>query len=313
MPLTRSDIPNLLLSGIRDLFFETYNGVRAQANWAPLVMTVDSNKDMESYAWLGQIPSMQEWISERVIKSMNESKYTLTNKLWESTLGVDRTAIEDDMYGQIRIKVRSLAEEAARHTEQLIFDTIKSGGGATYGLCYDGQYFFDSDHANTGAEYTTSQSNTGSTALSSAAVQAAIKAMRKVKDDRGVPMGINPTHLVVPPDLEFTALEILNSVLNPDATAATYAANTKANVLAGRLQLIVSPYLTDTTDWFLFDCSRSIKPIILQTRTAAEIEALESGSTGGFMRDQYLYGVRERKAVGYGLWQLAYGSIVTGS
>jgi len=311
MPLTRNDIPNLLLPGIRDLFFETYNVIRAQSNWAPLVMTVDSNKDIETYAWLGQVPKMQEWLSERQIKSMNESKYTLTNKLFESTLGIDRTAIEDDQYGQIRIKVRALAEEAARHTEELVFNTIKAGSTATYGLCYDGQYFFDTDHANTGAEYTTSQSNKGTTALSASALQAAITAMRKIKDDRGTPMGINPTHLVVPPDLEWTAMEILDSTINPDATAATYAANTKANVLRGRLQLIVSPYLTDTNDWFVFDCSRSVKPIILQNRVAPEIEALESNSTAGFMRDQYLYGVRERKAVGYGLWQLAYGAIVS--
>lgn len=311
MALTRSDIPKLLLPGIRDLFFDTYKRVTETANWAPLVMEIESNKDTETYAWLGQIPTMREWLDERAVQSLAESKYTLTNKLWEATLGVDRTAIEDDQYGQIRIRVQAMAEEAARHTEELVFNTIKSGGAATYGLCYDGQYFFDSDHTNAGAEYVTNQSNTGTTALSSAALQAALIAMAKVKDDRGKPMGVVATHLVVPPDLEFTAREILQSVLNPDATAATYAGNTKVNVLQGRLQLIVSPYLTDATDWFVFDCSRTIKPIVLQKRVGVELEALESNSSSGFMRDQYLYGIRERKAVGYGLWQLGYGSIVT--
>ena len=310
MPLTKSDIPNMLLAGIRDLFFDTYRSAVNEQDWAPLVMVIDSNKELETYAWLGSIPKMREWLGERVINSLTESKYTLTNKTWESTLGVDRTAIEDDQYGQIRIRVQSLAVEAARHTGELIFSIIAGGNAATYGLCYDGQYFFDTDHVNQGAEYQTSQSNKGTTALSAAALKTAITAMQKFKDDRGRPMGVNPTHMVVPPDLEWTARETLESQIDPDAPAATYASPTKINTLKGRLQLIVTPYLTDVSNWYLFDCSIPIKPLVLQKRVAPEVESLESNSESGFMRDQYLYGVRERKAVGYGLWQLAYGSIV---
>lgn len=309
MPLTKSDIPNLLLPGIQSLFFETYRAVTATAAWAPLTMVIDSNKEQETYAWLGAVPKMREFLGERVVNGLSENKYTLLNKTYEDTLGIDRTAIEDDQYGQIRIQIQQLATEAARHTEEMIFTVLAAGSAATYGLCYDGQYFIDTDHANVGAEYTTSQSNKGTSALSSATLKTGITAMQKFKNDRGTVMGVNPTHLAVPPDLEWTAREILESVIVPDATAATYAAPTANNVLRGRLQLIVSPYLTDANDWFLLDCSKPVKPMLLQKRTPCELESVEKGGEA-FMKDKYLYGARERKAVGYGLWQLCYGAIV---
>ncbi len=54
-----------------------------------------------------------------------------------------------------------------------------------------------------------------------------------------------------------------------------------------------------------------VKPVILQSRTPIEFAALEADSESGFMRDEYVYGVRARYNAGYGLWQMAYGSQVS--
>jgi phage major head subunit gpT-like protein len=55
-----------------------------------------------------------------------------------------------------------------------------------------------------------------------------------MKGDHARPLGIRPTHLVVPPSLEGQALEILNA--ERDAAGAT-------NVYKGTAQLIVCPWL----------------------------------------------------------------------
>lgn len=61
--------------------------------------------------------------------------------------------------------------------------------------------------------------------------------------------------------------------------------------------------------WFLLDCSQPIKPLIYQNRIPYNFTALTNdGDENVFMRDEYLYGVRARCNVGFGLWQLAYGS-----
>jgi len=61
--------------------------------------------------------------------------------------------------------------------------------------------------------------------------------------------------------------------------------------------------------WYLLDLSRPIKPIILQIRQKPEFVAQDRPTDENvFMRKKYRYGVDDRKNVGYGLWQIAYGS-----
>lgn len=63
------------------------------------------------------------------------------------------------------------------------------------------------------------------------------------------------------------------------------------------------------TAWYLLDASRAIKPLIYQTRKAAQFTALDSNTDENvFMRNEYLYGVDSRCNVGFGFWQMAYGS-----
>ena len=268
---------------------------------------MESSQDTETYAWLGQNPLMKEFLDERQIKAFVESSFSIRNKTWESTIGVDRSAIEDDRYGQIKVRIRSLAYEAANHKEQMIMNLLALGATSN---CYDGQYFFDTDHVTVGADYQVAQSNKGTDALSAASLQAAITAMSKVKDDRGRPMGVLADTIVIPPDLEWTARELLESVYFPDKLSGTDNQKNAANTLKGRLDLIISPYLTDANNWYLLCTKRPIKPLILQERTQVEFSSLEGESESGFMRDQYLYGIRARYNAGFGLWQYAYGGIV---
>jgi phage major head subunit gpT-like protein len=293
MPIVRSDIPNLLEAGLRAVFFDAYEAVAG--DWARISTVVPSEHDSEKYAWLGAVPKMREFKDERVPAGMLEHSYSIVNKTWESSIAVDRAALEDDQYGQIKLRVQSLADEARRHQDELVFGLVRDGFAS---LCYDGQYFFDTDHSEGDSG---TQSNKGTTALSATSLQSAITAMCKFKDDKGKAMGVVPDTLVVPPDLKWTAMELLDSWYAPDT--ASGKTDTRRNVLRNMLDLVVSPYLTDTSDWFLLCTGRIIKPVIFQSRVPVEFSALEGNSENGFMRDQFIYGVRARYNVGYGLWQ----------
>ncbi|MDI6827248.1 MAG: Mu-like prophage major head subunit gpT family protein [Armatimonadota bacterium] len=301
MPIVKSDIPKLLEAGLRAVFFDAYEAY--SGDWERIATVVPSENDTEKYAWLGATPRMREFKDERIPASLLEHDYSIKNKTWEASIAVDRAALEDDQYGQIRLRIQGLADEARRHQEEMVFSLLKDGFNT---LCYDGQYFFDTDHS-VGESGT--QANKGTSALSAASLQAAFSAMMKFKDDRGKPMGIVPDTLVVPPDLKWTAMELLQSVYATDEVAGKTEG--RKNVLKGSLGLIVSPYLSDSNDWFLLCTKRAIKPIIFQSRIPIEFSALEGNSENGFMRDKYVYGVRARYNVGFGLWQLAYGSQVS--
>ena len=61
--------------------------------------------------------------------------------------------------------------------------------------------------------------------------------------------------------------------------------------------------------WFLMDLSRAIKPIILQQRKKPEFVAKDKITDDNvFFSRKFVYGVDDRKNVGFGLWQLAYAS-----
>ena len=301
MPVVKSDMPKLLEAGLRAVFFDAYEA--APGDWEQVTTVVPSEHDTEKYAWLGSVPKMREFKDERVPAGLLEHDYSIKNKTWESSIAVDRAALEDDQYGQIKLRIQGLAEEAKRHQDEMVFGLLKDGFAT---LCYDGQYFFDTDHSEGDSG---TQSNKGTLALAASSLQTAMTGMAKFNDDKGKPMGIVADTLVVPPDLKWTALELLESIYATDT--ATGKTETRKNVLAGALDLVVSPYLSDSNDWFLLCVRRVVKPVIFQSRLPVEFAALEANSETGFMRDEYVYGVRARYNVGFGLWQTAYGSQVT--
>jgi phage major head subunit gpT-like protein len=298
MPIVKSDIAHLLLAGIKTDFFEAYDNYK-DVQYEKIATVTQSTKSTETYGWLGSIPKMREWTDERIPAGLLEHSYSITNKKWESSIAVDRTALEDEQYGHIRLRVQELAQNAQTHKDELVFGMLPLGVST---VCYDGQYFFDTDHSEgdsgTQANYTTS-------ALGHESLKSAITAMMKIKDDKGRTMGIIPDTLVVPPDLKWTAIELLKAEYNPESALRT------PNVLQGALDLVVSPYLTDTNNWYLLCTKKVVKPIILQERTAPEFVSEEEASHNAVMRDQFLYGIRARYNVGYGLWQCAYAGIVS--
>ena len=104
---------------------------------------VPSTTDAETYAWLGDMPGMREWLGEREIKNLSGSDYTIKNKDFELTVGVPRNAIEDDKIGLYTPSVQMLGQSAAMHPDELIFGLLKKGFTEK---CFDGKPFFSADH-----------------------------------------------------------------------------------------------------------------------------------------------------------------------
>lgn len=61
--------------------------------------------------------------------------------------------------------------------------------------------------------------------------------------------------------------------------------------------------------WFLLDTTRSLKPLIFQRRKAPQLVRKDRPEDDNvFDRAEFKYGVDSRDNVGFGFWQLAYGS-----
>jgi phage major head subunit gpT-like protein len=306
--LVKGDISALLLAGLKTQFFKTFTEMKSE--YEKICTIIPSDKDTEHYAWLGALPSVQEFLDERQLGEFSEYEYQVKNRKWESTISIDRTALEDDQYGAVAARVKQLAYEARQHLDQLTFGLLEAGFTTP---CYDGANFFGS-HAlgknSPVAGQTQSNLAPGGSFLSSNVLKNAIIAMMRTLNDQGRPMGVVPDTLVVSPENHFVAEGILASTFYPDpvTVASGIQQNLGQNTLRGLLRLVTSPYLSSTTAWYLLDTKRPVRAVFLQMRREFEFNALEANSEEGFMRDRYLYGVRGRYNVGFGDWRCAYGS-----
>ncbi|GAB4458860.1 MAG: hypothetical protein OHK0029_20650 [Armatimonadaceae bacterium] len=306
MALVTRDLVRGFTATVRALFTEEY---RAQSGvWNRLATVVESSSEAETYNWLSEVPMMREFVDERVIKGLSEYGMTIKNRKFEATIGVEREVLEDEKFGQVRVRILSLAESASLHYDQLLFDLINAGETA---LAYDGTAFYSDSHAVGGA----SVGNLTDLTLTSDNLETVLAAMSTVPLANGQPMQVMPTHLLVHPAKRFVAKRILNSVFYPEATGTGKPGAQSANPLQGELELITSARLATEDEWHVFDCSHAVKPFLIQQRIAPEFTALD-GTDGesetAFLRDLYLYGVRSRDNAGYGLWQYAYKSTGAG-
>lgn len=258
---------------------------------------VPSTTDAETYAWLGAIPGMREWIGDREIANISASSYTIRNKDYEVTVAIPRNDIEDDKLGLYNPAIQMLGQSVAEHPDELIFDLLAKGFAEK---CYDGKPFFSADHAIGKKKV----SNVGTAPLSMAAYKAARSAMMSLKNEAGRSLKLIPDLLVVPPALESAA----NDILVADIINGT------KNTMQGTAKVLVVPQLAgNDTAWYLLCTSRPLKPLIFQQRKAPKFASkTDEKDDNVFMEKLFIYGADCRDNVGFGFWQMAYGSTGAG-
>lgn len=133
-------------------------------DWRKVAGFVTSDGASNTYEWLSAFPAFREWVGDRLHKVAKETAFTVTNRKFENTLDIPVTKIEDNAFGMYGDVAQSYGESVSDLMNDLVFGKI---GSAISSVCYDGQYFFDTDHpvyANedgTGAASTISNYQTG--------------------------------------------------------------------------------------------------------------------------------------------------------
>jgi hypothetical protein len=170
-----------------------------------------------------------------------DAAYTVQLGTYGRAFSINRNVIINDDLGYIKQQPKRWGRAAARAIATFVAQTLLEGNGA----CFDGDALFHNNHSNLG----------GATALSAATVQTAISALQK-QTVLGVFHSVTPKWLLIPTALQWTARQILNSaiiVAAAGATPATGAITTigNANTLQGALGIIIDPYLTSTTAYYV--------------------------------------------------------------
>jgi len=273
----------MLLKTATRSFWNTYYSIPDP--FEGLVDVQQSTQETDTRAFFGSAPMPEEWQSSDNVKTVPEYSYTATNTPFKSAVRVDKKTIKFQQWDEVGKVVANLGEKARAHKTKLLSDMLNNGA-TTLGA--DGQYFFDTDHAWSKSEYTTSQDNDLTANINplaptdlemATAIRAMTDALFGFKDDRGDPMfppSDDPANLVimVPPLYRSMALRVLkaDSLTGP-----------LGNDLKGTYSVRVNPFLTTpstTGAFYLLYAGSSHKPLILQ-----EAGALEFGNN--LMGDEY--------------------------
>ena len=281
----------------------------APEQWKLTAMLVPSGSSQNNYDWLDRFPKMRKWIGEKVLRSLKANQYVVVNDDFEATVSVKRNDLEDDNLGIYAPMAEDAGFSAKTLPDEIVSD-LKNNAFTT--LCYDGQYFYDTDHPVTDVNGNVhSVSNKGTAVLDStsratatASYGAARTAIMTMTDNEGRPLGMVPNVLEVPPALEGVARIICEAPKLDDNGPNPYK---------GTATVVVNPRLTSATAWFLHCTTRPVKPFVYQQRKAPVfVQQINPEADDVFMRAEYKFGAEARAAGGYTFWQMSYGSTGAG-
>ena len=288
----------LLEPGLREVFYLTVEPLAAASRLPILFDVLTSVKAQEHFLSAGAMGNWKTYKGNIEYDDVEQGyKTTLTHEEFVQGFKIERRLVEDDQYGLFVDRPKELGMSAMRTREThgaSVFNNAFSGsylGGDGVALCSDSHPQSPSNAAV--------QNNSGTLACSYANAMTTRRLMREWKDDRGNLLPISPDLLLVPPELEETTLEAVQTVNVPNTT------DYRKNLLAGFIrQIVVWDYLTDANAWFLIDSMRMKQALKWLDRVPLEF-ALDPTSNfrlesrwRGYMR--YSYGFKD--------WRWVYGN-----
>ena len=184
-----------------------------------------------------------------------------------------------------------MARRTNEHWGSLLSSLIIAGESS---VCYDGEYFFDTDHPGytTSGDVSGTQSNditsnvTTTTAPTATEMQDAIldgiQQLFSFVDDQGQPLNSGGKN--------FTVSNMVQAV----GSLGGFSVN-----------LAINPRLSWTTKLAVFRTDGDVAPFIRQEEQGVKVDAIAEGSEKEFTDRVHQYGVSASRNVGYGYWQKA--------
>lgn len=248
---------------VREAFYIGFSGGDRRESMIPRIFDVrGSGRADEKVLGVGGISS-SAWTQ---FEDTGRVGYTEPVKGYETTFGhkafaagitVERKLIEDNQISAALDEAGNLGDSAFRMREKAAANIFNNAFSAATSATYDdyGSNAIGADSVALGSTaHPYSPQNTGSTqtnegtlALSAANLSTTRQLHMAIEDMNGDLLNIMPDELLVPPELEDTALQIVRSAQDPAS------ANNAINPQAGRFSVSVWHYLTDATAWFLMD------------------------------------------------------------
>ena len=217
--------------------------------------------------------------------TLSETSYTNQADTYGKMLGITRKDIINDDLGALTSVPTHLGRAGALAINEVFWTAFLATRDT----------FWSSGNANL--------SSGGGSALSSAGLQAALLKFRKQTGPDSKPLGISPAILLVPPELEITADELMTSmIVNTGGSSSTDKVPNR-NVWGAKFRRVTSSYLSNssitnyaTAHWFLLADPMDLPTIEVAFLNGQEMPFVETASAdfdtlGVRMRAYHDFGV----------------------
>lgn len=253
-----SQFSSILSDAVNKSMATAYKGqVTTYQQWTGTGSMTDF-KDAPAYqiSEAGELSKMTQ-TGEFKFDEMTDTKVTKSIATFGKTFGITRQAlINDDISILTRIP-EAYVRAAGRGINKLVYSMLQSNP-----KIYDGKALFDAAHGNL--------ASTGG-ALSIQTLGAGRAAMRKQKNLRGKEtLNIAPKYLIVSPDLEVAALQLLGSTADPNG-----AHSGVVNIFRNSFEIVVDAELTENS-WYLAAAPSDIDTIEVSYLNGDAMPKLES-------------------------------------
>lgn len=266
----------------------------------------DAQVDAEKYGWLGGVPQFSEENADFQADRLAEYEWIIKNRKFSNAIKFSGSDWRQDKTNQIMPKIDQFAYNAMILWWQLMAEAVLA---AESKACYDGQFFYDTDHPTNGATQSNDIGVTvsgvpvatkGTAAAPSAgtlsyAVHKGIEQILGLKDDRGNFCNEMAMAFLAMVPLHYSqAAGIAN-------TAQVFGTGDPNTLKTGMYNVSVKPNPRITGNKVhIFRIDTTAKPFIGQEEEGVMPYVLDHTSEHYKKKDEVVFGARAIRNLGFG-------------
>ena len=317
MPAGNLYTPHLDSRDIVAGFNPAFEGAMENLWFLQISTEVPSDRETEELAWVGQVAQLRRWNGGRHENPLKKYSTTITNYKYEDTMRISNDDLRRDKTGLLRTRVAQMGVRAATHWNILGGTWITNGEAGNSGLAYDGQFFFDTDHNESGSNQTNdltatevpaanvSTTTTLTTTEAADIITQTIAYMQSLTDDQGEPINQGSTSVTVICTKvgHYNGLKMAIGLNNLGTGSGNNNPLLAWNDFPVRVQYVPTSRITAADKlYFVFGNGGPGGAAMFRTEELAPQQYLLDDT---FNTSSQLFGIETNRGVGYGYWQKA--------
>lgn len=292
MAISRAQLMKELLPGLNDIFGLDYD--RYEQQHTQIYNADTSNRSYEEevkISGFGAAPVKTEGAAIAYDSAQEAWTTTYVHETIAMGFSLTEEAIEDNLYGSLSKRYTKALARAMAYTKQVKAAAILNNAfdsNYTYG---DGVELCSTAHPLVSGATNANEPSTAAD-LNETSLEQAVIDIAAWTDERGLLINHKPRKLIVPPQLQFTATRLLETMQRVGTSDNDVnAINNNGSIPEG---YVINNFLTDTDAWFIkTDAPDGLKHFTRVALSTGMDTDFDTGNSRYKARERYSFGVSD--------------------